>query len=239
MSALTVYRSLRSGAKRPRSAGGSSGSSRASMTAMARVRIPRPLKDRGVYRFLRVSTPLKINMNSSTGFAGSNSYGIGIQYELAKMSTTRGNSTFSGQAELSSLFDSYRITSVKLVVCYSNSDTSTAAYERPVFFIANDYNDAAQPASADVILQRGVYRSMQLGGTPQRHRCRPQVAVSAFEGAFTGYAEMPKGQWLNSSYATIQHFGTKLWWNNFRTDNLDIGTVQLYCEAMIECKNQA
>jgi hypothetical protein len=70
-----------------------------------------------------------------------------------------------------------------------------------------DLDDANAPAAFDTVTNRqGALVSGVTSG--HYHRWKPHMAVAAYSGAFTSYANEPAG-WIDCASPSVQHFGLK------------------------------
>jgi hypothetical protein len=96
-------------------------------------------------------------------------------------------------------FDRYRILCVQVQfnpAATVTSDLSTAI----------DYDDANSPTAE--IQQRDTGMVVPCGNYFER-TFRPRIAVAAYSGAFTSYANMPSNLWIDCASPQVQYFGLK------------------------------
>jgi hypothetical protein len=111
---------------------------------------------------------------------------------------------FSGSASLASTFDQYRIDQLETWIT-ATTPNSLASF--PILTTAVDLDDANVPASSNAVEDHiGAVTSDGPGG--HYHKWKPHVAVAAYSGAFTSYANLPS-QFIDSASPNVSHFGLK------------------------------
>jgi len=168
---------------------------------------------------------------------------------LASHSQQRGAFSFtlnqaSAIGEITSLFDNYRITKVKLqfMFSYDNATGAGAAtgspnLAAPVMHYCYDPDDNSTPLSRTDVLQNGFCKTVRLTNqhtvmiTP-----RAQQPIVGGTGAAGGV--VPLGQWFDCSSPLIQFYGLKFWIDQFPRGAAD----SQYCLSVtptfyIEAKN--
>jgi hypothetical protein len=109
--------------------------------------------------------------------------------------------------EFTALYDQYKIDAVDITILPS-SVTSTPADQASGFVVlAVDYDDATTPANVDSLLQYGAAEVFPINSAI-RMRLRPRMAVAAYSGAFTSYANTPS-TWIDVASPSVQHYGLK------------------------------
>jgi hypothetical protein len=114
-------------------------------------------------------------------------------------------STFPDYAQFTSVFDQYRFVTMEVwiesTVCASSTVVST------LLGTAVDLDDANTPGTKDDVfgLQGCIVSDVTTG---HYHRWQPHMAVAAYSGAFTSYANEVAG-WIDSASPSVQHFGVK------------------------------
>lgn len=113
-------------------------------------------------------------------------------------------SGFADNAAYLSLFDQYRIDQIE---CWLEP---TAAQGTTVFSdlaTCVDLDDATAPTSyASVEGHQGSLSG--LGGNGRYHKWQPHIAVSAYQGTFAGFTNIP-ATWIDSASPNVQHYGFK------------------------------
>lgn len=108
--------------------------------------------------------------------------------------------------EFTALYDTYRIMMVKVDFFPLFTDTSaTVAY--PPIITAIDYDDNASTTYA--VLQEYSTSLVSCTGQFFQRVMTPKVALAAYGGAFTQFAQAPAGQWLDCASPNTTHYGLK------------------------------
>lgn len=123
--------------------------------------------------------------------------------------------------EFTALFDRYKIAGVKVVFRSFNisslSDVQGQANGQlgGVIHYITDYDDAAVPTASDVGVQalreHENYRTASIfnsRGLFLKRYVRPRIALAAYAGAFTSYANV-KPMWIDAASPSVQHYGLK------------------------------
>lgn len=185
-----------------------------------------------------------ININPANGFAGVG-FDLGIFPALAACDINIAGSTIyqplmPNASEFTNLFDLYRITKVNCTMIYSANDaiTSTPTQMLPVLHIANDYNSTGSFALTD-ILQYDTVKHYQLGKEKSvKWSFVPHTRSDTLTNSGLGLssaAQNKPGQWFDTSSPSIQHYGTRVYMDNFgRSTSADIGTIMLLVEYCLE-----
>lgn len=121
-----------------------------------------------------------------------------------------------GSTEFTTLFDKYKITGIKYKIMYQCNDAQVAGSQvLPIIHYAVDTDDSSTPASLTAVQERSNTKSKVFGNTQTiSFFLRPKVAASLYQSSIsTGY-EVKKAPYINSSYASIPHYGVKVWMNN-------------------------
>lgn len=191
-----------------------------------------------VHMFKRVGTPLYIANNNLAGFvtdgnvdmvpAASMAYAAGI---LAQTGQVRGALRFclnqaSQVADITGLFDNYRITRVSLHFMFTVNSAPGGATtgfggatpvnfgSLPVINYCYDPDDNTVPANREEVLANGFAKTRRLDSnftvsiTP-----RGQNSIVGGVGGAGGL--MPVGQWLDSASPQIYHYGLKFCIDNW------------------------
>lgn len=119
-----------------------------------------------------------------------------------------------------SLFDRYNLQRCTVKFYPVNnmvtaSDTANPANSQFGGFLhwITDYDDADIPNASDIgvdeLRQRTSYRMMNIHrSTVLSRSVRPRIAVGAYSGAFTSFANRAPG-WVDSNSPAVQHYGIK------------------------------
>lgn len=122
--------------------------------------------------------------------------------------------------EFSTLFDRYKIVGMSMKFLMFNTGALTGAAVSATYSQSGilwhgitDYDDAtAPPATEAGIQQLREYESYKvknaLVANTIKQYCRPKLAVAAYGGAFTRYANMP-ALWVDANSTDVQHYGFK------------------------------
>jgi hypothetical protein len=116
--------------------------------------------------------------------------------------------SFNLNNNISTVYDQYRIECVEvwLTPQQSTSDTSTAA---PGFLISVvDVDDANVPTNYDILARyQSAVETPGING--HYHRWVPHVAVAAYSGVFTSFAN-ERSPWIDMASDAVQHYGMKV-----------------------------
>jgi len=148
-------------------------------------------------------------------------------------------SDFAEYADLS-LFDQYRIKKIHVTLSPSSNvslpkgvlgvDTNFL----PFLSTCIDLDDASNPGSLADVLAHQTCITHGIFDKVVRRSFKPQVSLSAYQGAFTGYAQM-SDQWLDTASSGIQHYGFK-WAIEAAPVSTSPNYVILYARAEIELR---
>jgi hypothetical protein len=119
-------------------------------------------------------------------------------------------SDLPGYSQFTGLFDQYRFNKVKVMfVPQENSAYSfTSSTGLPGEFItARDYDNVTALGTVNALLEYDnvSIKSMLAATTVE---LSPRVAIAAYSGAFTSFANQDS-QWIDSSSSGVQHFGLR------------------------------
>lgn len=150
-----------------------------------------------VYRFVQTSSNSILQQTATAPFL------FAFNFQLAFIDQS---STYTA------LFDQYKIEHVELTFspmfrANSLSNVTTAAIV-PLIYVALDYDDGSTPSSLTTLreYQNLVVRSDEKSFSVTLN---PHIAMSAYNGAFAGYANVV-APWLDCSTTNIQHYGVKV-----------------------------
>lgn len=176
-----------------------------------------------IHRFVRLNeTTFSLNSGGgfSDGVASSNSLQMefslsGIQYYLGGAASVF---TSWNPAELTTLFDMYRIDAVEIdVMAAGDPNTISSASTLPRFYIYNDYDDAGSVGSLAQIQQQQGTKVFQPGAIERsyKHWVNPKLLTQTYRTAITtGYAPAQKAMWVDCNQDNVPHYGTKIWTTN-------------------------
>jgi hypothetical protein len=217
--------------------------------------VPRPLSV-ATYKFTRTCA-FQFGYNSYAGFtspSGALVYGngLGLKFQLSQM-VLSGTFVTVTQAlpnytEFTSLFDRWRITNVRLKFHYASNIANGSAVPGtltgvalPILQIANDYDDAAPPASNVELLQRQNTKYWTLDSTgPKNHSIAPKVILAGENsGAFTSFVVADGHPFIDCGTPNTDHVGVKLWCETQTSaaTQLQLGYIWVYAMFDLEFKD--
>jgi len=143
----------------------------------------------------RQNKPFSIIQSTSSTISSSTSVDVGGSIVLALTSSPDASSW-------STVVDSYRIMGcfVKWVPL-SSSQTG-------IVHTAIDYDDGGVPSSEVYMLQYSTNKIAPANVFFEREFV-PHVALAAYSGSFTSYAQARVGQWIDVASPNVQHYGLK------------------------------
>jgi hypothetical protein len=153
-----------------------------------------------VYRFAQYLPEATISQTAIT-----NAYYAGGNLAVLTPSLTTLDQATSFQA----LFDQYRITKVTMQFrpLYSRQNFVPGSDIPPLIYTVVDYDDGAVPSSLATLRE---YQNITV------HECdsfvvafRPRIAMAAYGGAFTSYANMGN-TWIDCASSGVLHYGLKI-----------------------------
>lgn len=176
-------------------------------------------------------TEINLSLNQSTGFGGS---GTSLNWGFALgriVGFLNGSFSYapvvSGASEFQSLFDYYKINSVKMQMFYSKTvseNSTTVTTGMPIMIIANDFDDIGELMTLSAMNERVGSRHVQFDASSQRgvtHYIKPKpnsvvVQTDVATGALsTANAGVVFGtQWLDCAQSNIVHNGIKIFYDN-------------------------
>lgn len=117
-------------------------------------------------------------------------------------------------AELSNLFDQYRITGVTLRIdwCYNSYPVSGGNAVAPLLYYVADYDDSTAATVANLLEYPGVvtHSFLENGYKPLIVSVKPKpLRDVAGTGLLTAYGPMSSAPWLRTSEMTTPHYGLK------------------------------
>lgn len=153
---------------------------------------------------------------------GTNEVGMSAQFQL--------NSVID-VADLTSLFDRYKIVGVALKIHYLQSSPSFAngfTGNLPTLHYAFDGDDVNVPPNANSVLVKGYCKSVVLNANrPTKIYIRPRLTKEVYAPLMTGYTS-EKACWLDCNSDTVPHYGLKMWLSDWlgATDNNNALRIQ-------------
>jgi len=130
---------------------------------------------------------------------------------------------------LQQIFDQYRITKIEVLFIPQANYIAAAATATPgMFHTVVDYDDSTNLASEQAALD---YENVLTGSFSdgQRRSFVPHAAIAAYQGTFTGYANVAS-PWIDAAYPSVNHFGVKYWVTQASTASLMDVYITLFCE---------
>lgn len=113
-------------------------------------------------------------------------------------------------AQFAALFDQYMIEKVEVTFypMFRANPLATSSMLIPLIYVVCDFDDAAAPTT---IQQMGDYQNCVVRSDESSFMITltPHVALAAYNGSFTGYANQAR-QWLDCSSNNIPHYGIKV-----------------------------
>jgi len=111
--------------------------------------------------------------------------------------------------EFTALFDQYRIVRVETTFMPTITELgSLGTFVNSYLLTAIDYDDANAYSSLNDAIQVATASITPLTKSVTRG-FTPRVALAAYSGAFTSYAQAPPGQWIDCASPGVQHYGLK------------------------------
>jgi len=113
-----------------------------------------------------------------------------------------------------SLYDQYRIDSIDLLlippldVSTLKGVTGTDAHQLSILSTCLDKDDAITPSVNNVHSHQTCVVHGNFDRNVRVHLENPQVSLSAYQGAFTGYAQKAN-QWIDTASSGVEHYGFK------------------------------
>jgi len=118
---------------------------------------------------------------------------------------------FSQFADYSPVFDQYRIIAVEATFRPTANSVTQSTASPGELTVVIDQDDVNVPTSISQLQQYG--NAITKPGYKKIRRCfKPHVAMAAYSGAFTSFANA-KDQWIDMSSSTVQHYGLKFGWS--------------------------
>jgi hypothetical protein len=118
--------------------------------------------------------------------------------------------TFGGlgfASSLATVFDQYRVRRIQVLLQPGITQTTDTVSEPALWASAVDQDNAGAPASlASMISKPGTVVSGFTSG--HYHSWVPSIAIDAYNGAFTGYANADS-QWIDCTNTNVQYYGLK------------------------------
>jgi hypothetical protein len=110
-----------------------------------------------------------------------------------------------GSSSFLTVFDQYRFDQIEIWL-EPQSGTGVGGY--PIIASCVDLDDANVPTTFNSVADHQVSLVGE-GQAGRYHKWKPHMAVAAYSGAFTSYANEP-ANWIDSASTAVQHYGFKV-----------------------------
>jgi len=113
-----------------------------------------------------------------------------------------------GYSEFTSLFDQYILSEVEMLWLPHENDSQVASGNASTtkLLVAADYDDGT-PINENAIVQYSPLKIINFN-QELRIKIKPHVALAAYNGSFSGYANVAD-QWIDIASSGVQHYGIK------------------------------
>lgn len=155
-------------------------------------------------------------------------------------------SDLPGYTDFTNLYDRYRILKVEITFsCSWDSSDMTAQsvigspnMQLPLCVFAEDWDNVTPPTSIGNIMQHSEAKTFRLKGS-QRFVVYPRPLNVTNSGLYADAGGSDgKPVWCSTDFAGVEHFGVKLWMNNWQ---LGTGAVSpqctMVCRYFLQCSN--
>lgn len=132
--------------------------------------------------------------------------------------------TLPSYTEFTNLYDSYRITKIKMhwlprMNIFSFDAYTATSTESPQLLTVVDTDDSTVPSSLDELLERETMRVHHFS-KPFTITFKPKFSLAAWGGTlFTSYAEGGANQWIDVLSPGVPYFGVKVGTTTYSTNN--------------------
>lgn len=174
---------------------------------------------------IRRSWTQDIGYYGSNGWFNTGSSDIQIQFAASSSTIFIGGAaiygpTTPGSAELSALFDQYKMTQVTVRIDwdYNSYPVSSGVAVAPLMYYVADYDDSNSALIAALLQYPGVktHSFLENGYKPLITSIRPKpLRDIASTGILTAYGPMTNAPWIRTSDMTTPHYGLKFCASNF------------------------
>ena len=217
-----------------------------------------------LHTFKRVAQPLSLVDGAIGNLPTPGNAGTGNAYPWLKVANqiagyTNGTLSYGGAmtfslnqvanyAEITGLFDNYRIKKVILRFDYSANSApggvaGAVAYTIPLIHITPDFDDNSDPANREAVLQNSytktyrLDRSFSMALTPRAQTVIATGQQAGFPAATAVGGMLPQSTWLDCNSPQIPHFGVKFWVDDWT--NVGVGTsgLRITPTYILEAKN--
>ena len=216
-----------------------------------------------IHTFKRMGTPMVFRSSAGltlptiiSGAATSNTAGVSLGNLTAGATLSSlqfgGSLSFSlnqiaNPSEITSLFDNYRIKSIRLKFIVSadsaqvpGSATGLLSY-LPIMHFTIDPDDAAVPLTLTQVLENSYAKSIRLQDMVNltvAPRANAVVAQNPSSTTAVASGILSPSQWLDCATPNVFHYGMKFWIDQW-PGNIDVAnmSVQIIPTYYIECRN--
>jgi len=168
-------------------------------------------------------------------------------------SATINTNTWPGYADITNLYDAYRVTGFQITAtyCQNGSNNNQVTATLPFMYVTKDYNDISTASSAfSDVAQKVDCQQIALGRNAAmsydyKGWVVPKIAQQAYSSATaTGYIEPKSKVWISTSagvsglFNDVNHYGIKFWIST--TDMItgnNIGNIRFYVKCFFELKH--
>lgn len=154
------------------------------------------------------------SVTSDATLTNSASFGMAASFKL---------SSTMDYADMTKLFDRYKITGVKLKFLLQNNTAGIGtAQALPVMYVAFDGDDASLPTSYDQVLSKSYCKTRILNGNFE-HKAyyKPRLTKEIYNTVLTTGYSSEKACWLDCNSPDVPHFGVKFWIANWNLSAID------------------
>lgn len=141
----------------------------------------------------------------------------------------------SGYTEFTNLFDQYRITKIAMAFIPQSNAIPLSSSPGGLLTTAIDYDDNTALGNEGAILQYESAVSTPVYSS-NRRTFRPRIAVAAYSGAFTSYANMDAKTWLDAASASVLYYGLKAIISQANPSST-VAQFDVVCTYTIQCRN--
>lgn len=217
-------------------------------TGMRKSKIARMFRNtRAVHAFERRCSFVCV-LNNTNGWTS----GAVVSQSMQMYFTLQGTAVYFGgtplstlnmpYADFTSLFDEYKIVSVKTQIFAGfNTSTLNANPNLPVCFIIPDYDDVNALTSTANALEYQSARPVTLGRDTLlggiTHTVKPKVQIQTYRTALTTGYSAKAGQWIDCDQSDVPHYGLKLWLDPLYGGGTDFGRVEFVWTYRILCRS--
>jgi len=143
-------------------------------------------------------------------------------------------SVIANQASYANIFDLYRILQVN--VKFIPTQTSTTSGQQGVggtLYTVIDYDDSNTPTNLSSLFE---YKTLKIAppGVIDERTLSPRIAVAAYSGTFTSYANASNKTWIDTASPSVAYYGLKY----YLTPTPTVQTINYVITLMVQFKNQ-